>query len=147
MSPPWVGWIGSRPLRPVVESTKPGLLPLVSSAKTHRIGWVDFAQAKFSWLGSAATFGFSQAVVISAWTWATLPGQLAPPPGSAITSAMMAMPTAPTAIATVRRWERSHRVRDRPAGARPRLMSASVRPSGACAPRPAPSVPRSPRAG
>ena len=91
------------------------MLPLVSSAKTHRICWVDFAQAKLSWLGSAATFGFSQAVVISAWTRATLPGQLAPPPGSAITSAMIAMPAA------------ADRDRDRPQMGREATGSATAR--------------------
>ena len=130
MSPPWAGWIGSSPRRPVDWSTKLGLSPLVSRAKTQRTAWVDLPQAKLSWLGSAATFEFWQAWVISVCTWATLAGQLAPPPGSAITSARIAAQKTAAVIASARRWERTQRVRDRPAAGRPPLMSASVRPPG-----------------
>src|SRR6185437_4397960 len=74
ISPPWDGWIGSRPLRPVDWSTNPGLLPLVSSAKTQSTCCVSLAQAKFSPLGSAATSGLAQASLIWAWTAVTLAG-------------------------------------------------------------------------
>src|SRR5579862_1463961 len=77
MSPPWAGWIGSRPRRPVDWSTNPGLSPLVSSANTHSTDCVSFAQAKFSPPGSAAASGLAQACLICAWTVATLAGQLA----------------------------------------------------------------------
>ena len=70
-----MGEIGSRPCLPVLESVKFGLLPLVISAKTHRIELVVLPQAKLTWLGSDATLGFSQAVVICCWTVATLAGQ------------------------------------------------------------------------
>ena len=100
MSPPCAGWIGSRPLRPVDWSTKPGLSPLVSSEKTHSTWLVSLSQAKFSPLGSAATSGFSQACLISAWTCATLAGQPAPPPRVATRAATTpaSSATAPTAI-------------------------------------------------
>src|SRR6516225_697568 len=73
--PPWVGVIGSRPCRPVLASLYWGLLPLVISAKTHRICFVSFAQAKLSWAGSEAMLGFWQAASIWLCTVATLDGQ------------------------------------------------------------------------
>src|SRR5262249_35036358 len=79
MSPPCAGAIGSRPFLPFEGSVKPGLLPLVSSENTHKICRVSFPQAKLTWLGSDATFGFWQAIAIWPRTFATLVGQLAPP--------------------------------------------------------------------
>ncbi len=133
MSPPCDGWIGSRPLRPVDWSTKPGLSPLVSSEKTQSTCWVSLPQAKLSPLGSAATSGFSQACLISAWTVVTLAGQAAPPPPAATRAAMSpaSSATAPTAI--IRQCRRMRRDRAGLARDRPWLISASVRPSGPAA--------------
>jgi len=50
----------------VTGSRKAGLSRLVISAKIHRIRLVPGAQAKFTRLGSAATFGFLQAMAASA---------------------------------------------------------------------------------
>ncbi len=58
-----------------MPAPKSGLLPLVSNAKIHRICLLPTAQAKFSWPGSDLTSVFWQAVVTSAWTRVTLPGQ------------------------------------------------------------------------
>src|SRR5215831_17356106 len=73
--PPWVGVIGSRPCLPVLGSLYWGLLPLVISAKTHRICLVSFPHAKLTWAGSEAMLGFWQAVSIWLCTVATLGGQ------------------------------------------------------------------------
>ena len=60
------------PFLAVLASVYCGLSPLVISANTHRIWLVILPQAKLTWPGSDATFGFWQAVVISLWTVATL---------------------------------------------------------------------------
>jgi hypothetical protein len=155
MSPPWVGWIGSRPFLPLEVSVKPGSLWLVSSEKTHRTCCVSFAQAKLTWAGSDTTFGFWQAVVISFRTVVTLAGQLALPPGSA--TVMSAIPAAKAAAPiAIARQSANHRRGPRFTCLRPLLMSTSVRspePPGRSAPpswKPpvaSPGYPRSARSG
>src|SRR5215470_8713890 len=117
--------MGSRPCRPVLLSVKFGLLPLVISEKTHRIWLVDLSQAKLTWLGSDATFGFWQAVVISFWTVATLAGHEAP--GRNTTMTRTVMPTARTASPIV--IVRARPNRPRWTLLRPWLMSRLVRSS------------------
>src|SRR5579863_7350499 len=77
-SPPSAPVMGSRPFRPDFGSAKLGLFPLVISANTQSTCDVPFPQAKLTWLGSDATFGFWQAVVISLCTTDTLAGHDAP---------------------------------------------------------------------
>ena len=62
------------------------------------------AQAKSTWSGSEATFGFWQAVVISFCTSATLAGQDAPGRNTTMTSTVI--PTASTASPIVILWPR-----------------------------------------
>src|SRR5215470_509039 len=118
--PPWVGVIGSRPCRPVLGSLYWGLFPLVISAKTHRICFVSFPQAKLTWAGSEAMLGFWHAVSIWLWTVATLGGQ--PGPDRKMNTDAMTMTAAtPT---TVSRALRDFRVLARAALRRPRSMRA-----------------------
>ncbi len=104
---------------------KLGLSPLVISAKTHRIWLVSFAQAKLTWSGSEATFGFWHAVVISPWTTATLAGHDAPWRNTRIGT-----PAATTAAMTAPAYIRRRRERRTwTAFGRPRSMSVLVRSS------------------
>src|SRR5712691_11407856 len=102
-APPWLGVIGSRPLRPVAASVKAGSSPLVSSAKTHKTLRVSWPQAKLTWPGSEATFGFWHATSICCLTVATLAGHDAPPPGSTTASAMPSTRVTAAATMTLRR--------------------------------------------
>ena len=99
--------MGSRPIRPVARSAKLGLLWLVSSANTHKIGRVARAQAKLTWPGSDRTSGFWQAISVWPWTTATLAGHEAPPCAS--TTTRMATSTAPMTAPTA-----TLLIRDRP---------------------------------
>ena len=67
------------PFRPCCGSVKLGLSPLVSRENAHRVWLVPFAQAKLTWVGSATTFGFWHATVISFFTCATLAGHVGVP--------------------------------------------------------------------
>jgi hypothetical protein len=99
------------------------LSPLVINANTHKIWSVVLAQAKLTWPGSDATFGFWQAVVISLWTVATLGGQDGLVLNSS-TAAMTITTAIPAAPSTILR-ERGRRARL--ALRRPRSMSVCVR--------------------
>src|SRR5271165_21713 len=130
MSPPCAGVIGSSPFLPFDESVNAGLSPLVSSEKTHKICLVAFAQAKLTWLGSDATFGFWQATEISACTVATLAGHAALPPGRTKAATITASTMAPPVTAIARQCAAQRLNPDRRTFRRPRLISTSVRSSG-----------------
>src|SRR5262249_57603958 len=107
---------------------KRGLLRVVRRENTHRICWVSFAQAKLTWLGLDATFGFWQAMDIWLRTFATLAGQLALPPETFATRIAPAR-TRARPIVMARQCARQRR-RPRLALCRPRLMRISGRSSG-----------------
>ena len=94
--------IGSSPFLPLCESAKLGLLPLVISENTQRIWLVVFPQAKLTWPGSEAAFGFWQAVAISACTVGTLDGQDGLPPDSTIARIAASAATPHTAARMMR---------------------------------------------
>ena len=95
---------------------------------------MSLAQAKFSPLGSAATSGFAQACLISAWTVATLAGQAAPEPRVAIRAAATPASSATAPAAISRQCASSRRRRGRRAAWPPAVNQRLRPPAGRTGP-------------
>src|SRR5580658_2151470 len=127
-SPPSASVMGSRPFRPDFGSAKLGLFPLVMSANTHSTWDVPFPQAKLTWLGSDATLGFWQALVISPCTTDTLAGHDAPFLSTIIDSTIASTTPTSTPMVILRARARRARAPRRPCVIRTCVRSSTRRP-------------------